>query len=148
VPESRPVLAAEAAQHTRGASFLGAHRQRVADRRGKGIAKVATARKIVSLVFYGLRDGEVRCLAEVGWAKARKRPGRARLCHGTQKGVAEQVTEPPGRRRNAPCHLAWRRNDWHPGLPSCPPAHAGPGARPHCAPKALSQERVGAITKP
>ena len=58
--------AVEAAQRTRGASFLQAHRHRVADRRGKGIAKVATARKIVSLVFYGLRDGEVRCLAEVG----------------------------------------------------------------------------------
>jgi hypothetical protein len=37
---------------------------RIAARRGKKIAAVAVGRKILTLVFYGLRDGEVRCLAE------------------------------------------------------------------------------------
>jgi hypothetical protein len=30
------------------------------------IARVAAARKLLSLVFYGLRDGEIRCLARGG----------------------------------------------------------------------------------
>ena len=37
--------------------------QRVAKRRGIMIARVAAARKLLSLVYYGLRDGEIRCLA-------------------------------------------------------------------------------------
>ena len=36
---------------------------RIADRRGTGIGRVAAARKLLTLVFYGLRDGQVRCLA-------------------------------------------------------------------------------------
>jgi hypothetical protein len=28
------------------------------------IARIAAARKLLSLVYYGLRDGEVRCLAD------------------------------------------------------------------------------------
>jgi hypothetical protein len=28
----------------------------------RNIAKVAAARKLLTLVFYGLRDGEIRCL--------------------------------------------------------------------------------------
>jgi transposase len=37
--------------------------ERIAKRRGRKIAKVAVARKIATLCFYGLRDGEIRCLA-------------------------------------------------------------------------------------
>jgi transposase len=37
---------------------------RVAARRGMMIARVAAARKLLCLVYYGLRDGEIRCLAE------------------------------------------------------------------------------------
>ena len=37
---------------------------RVAARRGAMIARVAAARKLLCLVYYGLRDGEIRCLAE------------------------------------------------------------------------------------
>ena len=29
----------------------------------RNIAKVAVARKLVTLIFYGLRDGEVHCLS-------------------------------------------------------------------------------------
>jgi transposase len=37
--------------------------KRIADRRGKMIARVAAGRKLLTLVYYGLRDGEIRCLA-------------------------------------------------------------------------------------
>jgi transposase len=36
---------------------------RIAERRGGNIATVAAARKLLTLVFYGLRDGHIRCLA-------------------------------------------------------------------------------------
>ena len=39
---------------------------RVAERRGNNIARVAAARKLLGLVYYGLRDGEIRCLARAG----------------------------------------------------------------------------------
>ena len=35
---------------------------RIADRRGTGIGRVAAARKLLTLVYYGLRDGQVRSL--------------------------------------------------------------------------------------
>ena len=54
----------EAAQHaTRGGGPLRESFERIAKRRGRNIAKVAIARKILTLCFYGLRDGEIRCLA-------------------------------------------------------------------------------------
>jgi transposase len=36
----------------------------VAERRGTKVARVAAARKLLTLVYYGLRDGEIRCLAD------------------------------------------------------------------------------------
>ena len=36
--------------------------RRIQERRGTMIARVAAARKLLTLVYYGLRDGEVRCL--------------------------------------------------------------------------------------
>jgi hypothetical protein len=36
---------------------------RIAKRRGVMIPRVAAARKLLNLIFYGLRDGEIRCLA-------------------------------------------------------------------------------------
>jgi transposase len=54
----------EAAQHTpRGGGPLRASFEQIAKRRGRNVAKVAIARKILTLCFYGLRDGEIRCLA-------------------------------------------------------------------------------------
>jgi transposase len=35
----------------------------IAKRRGKNRARVAIARKVLTLAYYGLRDGEIRCLA-------------------------------------------------------------------------------------
>ena len=54
----------EAAQHApTGGGPLRACYERIAKRRGKQVAKVAVARKILTLCYYGLRDGEIRCLA-------------------------------------------------------------------------------------
>jgi hypothetical protein len=41
---------------------LRAQFERIAKRRGSKIAKVAVARQILTLCYYGLRDGEIRCL--------------------------------------------------------------------------------------
>ena len=38
--------------------------RRIAQRRGVNKARVAVARKVLTLVYYGLRDGEIRCLAQ------------------------------------------------------------------------------------
>jgi hypothetical protein len=43
-------------------------KDRIIERRGKkasSVAKTAAARKLLTLVYYALRDGEVRCLAKV-----------------------------------------------------------------------------------
>lgn len=55
--------AVEAAQRQRGGTKLQADFHRIAERRGRKIGVVATARKLLTLVYYGLRDGEIRCLA-------------------------------------------------------------------------------------
>ena len=54
--------AIEAARAPRAQGWLKRDYHRLAERRGKNIAAVAVARKIVTLAFYALRDGEVRCL--------------------------------------------------------------------------------------
>jgi transposase len=46
-----------------GGPKLKADYRRIAARRGVRIARVAVARKLLTLVYFGLRDGEVRCLA-------------------------------------------------------------------------------------
>jgi transposase len=58
--------AVEAVAYQRGATPIRVHHQRVAERRGRMIGRVAAARKLLTLVFYGLRDGEIRCLAKEG----------------------------------------------------------------------------------
>ncbi|HEY6397910.1 MAG TPA: IS110 family transposase [Solirubrobacteraceae bacterium] len=53
----------EAAQKLRKDSWLRAERERLAERRNsRNIAKTAIARKMITLVYYGLRDGHIRCL--------------------------------------------------------------------------------------
>lgn len=56
--------AVEAAKVPRSNSWLKSDYRRIAARRGVKIAAVAVGRKILTLVFYGLRDGEIRCLAQ------------------------------------------------------------------------------------
>ena len=54
--------AVEAIQRTDKHSHLGRVRDQVGARRGTNIGKVAAARELIELVFYGLRDGHIRCL--------------------------------------------------------------------------------------
>jgi transposase len=55
--------AVEAVQRTGKHSRIGAHRDRVAERRGRNIGVVAAARELVECVYYALRDGTVKRLA-------------------------------------------------------------------------------------
>jgi transposase len=54
--------AVEAVQKLPVDTKLRVDRDQIATRRGKGIGKVAAARKLLTLVYYGLRDGHIRCL--------------------------------------------------------------------------------------
>ena len=56
--------AIEAVTGPRGGQKLKADFERIAERRGKYRARVAVARKLLVLVYYGLRDGEIRCLEQ------------------------------------------------------------------------------------
>ncbi len=54
--------AVEAVQRVGGHTRLGQVRDQVGARRGRNIGVVAAARELTTLVFYGLRDGHIRCL--------------------------------------------------------------------------------------
>jgi transposase len=54
--------ALEAIARYKGGSKLQADLHRIAERRGTNKARVAVARKLLTLVYYGLPDGEIRCL--------------------------------------------------------------------------------------
>lgn len=56
--------AVEAVARQRGPTKIMADFRRIAVRRGKPIGKVAAARKVLTLVYYGLRDGDIRCLRQ------------------------------------------------------------------------------------
>ena len=58
-----PGAAVEAVAYVREPK-LKADFHRIGARRGRNIARVAIARKLLTLVYYGLRDGEIRCLAQ------------------------------------------------------------------------------------
>ncbi len=57
--------AIEAVQRAPATSPMRRTYDRIVARRGgtgKNLAKVAAARKLLTLVYYGLRDGHIRCL--------------------------------------------------------------------------------------
>jgi transposase len=54
--------AIEAVQRHSTTAKISADKQRIEARRGRNIAKVAAARKLLMLVYYGLRDGHIRAL--------------------------------------------------------------------------------------
>jgi len=58
--------AVEAVSRYHGGAPIRDTYQRIADRRGRNIGRVAAARKLLTLVYYRLRDGEIRCLAQTG----------------------------------------------------------------------------------
>jgi transposase len=55
--------AVEAAHGAGHPGWLADKRAAIADRRGRNVATVAVARKLLTLVYYGLRDGHIRALA-------------------------------------------------------------------------------------
>ena len=54
--------AIEAASRYHGGPPIRDTYRRVAERRGRNVGRVAAARKLLTLVYYGLRDHEIRCL--------------------------------------------------------------------------------------
>lgn len=58
--------AVEGVSHMHGGPKIKGDYIRLAKARGRNIARVAAARKLLTLVYYGLRDGEIRCLATAG----------------------------------------------------------------------------------
>jgi transposase len=56
--------AVEAVSKNHGGGKIKADYRRIAERRGRNVGRVAAARKVLTLVYYGLRDGEIRCLTE------------------------------------------------------------------------------------
>jgi transposase len=56
--------AVEAATGAHREPCIAAVKQRVGARRGVNVGKVAAARHLLTLVYYGLRDGDIRCLRE------------------------------------------------------------------------------------
>ncbi len=56
--------AIEAVARYHGGDHLAAKFHQIADRRGTTKANVAIARRVLTLVYYGLRDGEIRCLTQ------------------------------------------------------------------------------------
>ena len=66
ITKQGPVLvrwaAVEAVTGNHCEAFIKAKKRRIVERRGYRIGKVAAARELLTLVFYGLRDGEIRCL--------------------------------------------------------------------------------------
>ena len=55
--------AVEAIQRQPDTTKIARDRTRIEARRGKNIAKIAAARKLLTLVYYGLRDGHIRAVA-------------------------------------------------------------------------------------
>jgi transposase len=56
--------AVEAISRYHGGAPIAPAYERIEKRRGKPIARIAAARKLLSLVYFGLRDGEIRCLTD------------------------------------------------------------------------------------
>jgi transposase len=70
-PHIRWALVEAAQKAATGGGPLRAAFERIAKRRGRNIAKVAVARRMLTLCYYGLRDGEIRCLKAPGPASTR-----------------------------------------------------------------------------
>jgi transposase len=72
-PALRWALVEAAQKCTTGGGPLRESYERIAKRRGAKIAKVAVARQILTLSYYGLRDGEIRCLARRSRTSAKEK---------------------------------------------------------------------------
>jgi hypothetical protein len=70
----------EAVQRISRDAPVGAVKEAIIARRGKearSIAKVAAARRLLTLIYYGLRDGQIRCLTRTTDAPPAPPPARA-----------------------------------------------------------------------
>ena len=70
----------EAIQRVPRDSLIGSVKEAIIARRGtqaRNIAKVAAARRLLTLVYYGLRDGQIRCLPGSGEPPVTQPPARA-----------------------------------------------------------------------
>jgi transposase len=76
-PALRCALVEAAQMCTTGGGPLRERFERITKRRGRKVAKVAVARQILTLSYYGLRDGEIRCLARRGRVSAKGKPAVA-----------------------------------------------------------------------
>jgi transposase len=72
-PALRWALVEAAQKCTTGGGPLREQFERITKRRGRKVAKVAVARQILTLSYYGLRDGEIRCLARRTRASAKEK---------------------------------------------------------------------------
>ena len=72
-PALRWALVEAAQKCTTGGGPLREQFERITKRRGRKVAKVAVARQILTLSYYGLRDGEIRCLARRSRASAKEK---------------------------------------------------------------------------
>ena len=83
---------------TTAAAILAAHYRKIAKRRGKNKARVAFARKVLTLVYYGLRDGEIRCLAPaqsgVTLGHGQAASSRIGMTHHHRAGASRELIEP------------------------------------------------------
>ena len=86
-------------------SVIGAAKEAIITRRGKearNIAKVAAARRLLTLIYYGLRDGQIRCLTR----PSDDSPPARRECRRH-----DRLFLASGQARGRPvlCPAAWRR---------------------------------------
>ena len=99
-------------------------------RRGKeakNIAKIAAARELLTLVFYGMRDGRIRRLASPPASGMTARPGRAAASYSAPRHRARgRRTFCPrrGRRPARPARRRGRPSDWPRPAPDANPPHA------------------------
>ena len=68
------------------AGWLVATRAQITERRGRNIATVAVARRLLTLVYYGLRDGHIRALHPRPTAGAARERGRHELRSDRARG--------------------------------------------------------------
>ena len=94
-PQIRWALVEAAQKAVEGGGPLRTAFERIAKRRGRKIAKVAVARRLLTLCFYGLRDGEIRCLNLPSQTRASK------VMAAKQQTPADRLIAPSARRARA-----------------------------------------------
>ena len=113
------------------AGWLVSNRARITERRGRNIATVAVARKLLTLVYYGLRDGTSAPSPRGSWRReqARTRPGarpfRRSDLRLRRQGRASDWSHPVAVVTLHAPHQRGRRDDRQPSL-ACSPELVDP----------------------